>query len=280
MDLVEVFGIKHFDAIAVVSILLILEIVEALIGTFKRSKRTFQDYISELVSFSQLTILIQPGIILLVSWLGLKVFPELENRYVGVNPWLQFGVFLLIEDMPQYWWHRLAHHSPKLWKLHLTHHASPDMGVGTAWRNGALYYALMPNIWLASVAIYLGFAKIYIVYTVVKLLIVMAAHSEVRWDSVFYKYKILHPIAWILEHTISTPATHFAHHGLTNADGISNNNGNFGNMLFIWDQLFGTAKITRKYPTKFGIEHDPHDPWYVMLYYPFIKSAKKDSELK
>nr|MBP6732534.1 sterol desaturase [Chitinophagales bacterium] len=60
----------------------------------------------------------------------------------------------------------------------------------------------------------------------------------------------------------------------------SNNNGNFGNMLFVWDQLFGTAKFTRKYPTEFGIENDPKDKWYVMLYYPLAKSKDKNSALK
>jgi len=30
--------------------------------------------------------------------------------------------------------------------------------------------------------------------------------------------------------------------------------GNFGNLLFFWDILFGTAKITRTYPKEFGIE--------------------------
>ena len=84
----------------------------------------------------------------------------------------------------------------------------------------------------------------------------------------------------LLEQIFANPATHFAHHGLTNADGISNNNGNFGNKLFIWDQLFGTAKFTRQYPTEFGIENDPKDKWYVMLFYPFLKSREEKSQLK
>ena len=67
---------------------------------------------------------------------------------------------------------------------------------------------------------------------------------------------------------------------MTNDDGISNNNGNFGNMLFIWDQLFGTAKFTRRYPSVFGIENDPKDSWYTQLGYPLLKSKKEDSPLK
>src|ERR1043165_6775520 len=276
----EVFGINRFDEKAVVLILLLFGIAEALLGAYKNSKRTWQDYIMELVSFPQLTVLIQPGILVLVLLIGKTWFPQYEDRLSHVAYGWQFLILILIEDMPQYWWHRLAHHSPLLWKMHVAHHASPAMGVGVSFRNHTLYYALMPNFWFASVGVFLGFEKVFVVYTVIKLLNVIGAHSEVRWDNFFYRYKILHPVAWLLEHTISTPATHFAHHGLTNADGISNNNGNFGNMFFIWDQLFGTAKFTRKYPVEFGIENDPKDPWYVMLYYPLVKSEKDGSALK
>ena len=31
--------------------------------------------------------------------------------------------------------------------------------------------------------------------------------------------------------------------------------GNFGNLLFFWDVLFGTAKITRSYPQSYGVEN-------------------------
>lgn len=276
----EVFGIEHFDEKAVIAILLLFGIAEALMGAYKTSKKNWQDYLAEVVSFSQLTLLIQPGVLLLVGFAGRKFFPEAQFLYAGIAPGFQFLILILIEDFPQYWWHRLAHHSSFLWKFHVAHHASPGMGVGAAFRNGTLYYLFMPNIWLASVAVFLGFGKVYIIYTVVKLLIVIGAHSEVRWDSFLYRYKLLRPLGWLAEHTISTPATHFAHHGLTNADGISNNNGNFGNMLFIWDQLFGSARFTRKYPPAFGIENDPKDPWYVMLYYPFARSRKEHSALK
>lgn len=276
----ELFGINRFDEKAVIVILLLFGLAELLIGVYKNSKRNRNDYLAEWVSFFQLTVLVQPAILLLVAFVGRTLFPQAEGMYANIGGGYQFLILLLIEDMPQYWWHRLSHHSPFLWKFHYAHHASPGMGVGVAFRNNVLYYFFMPNIWLAAIAVYLGFGKVYVLYTVIKLLIVIGAHSEVRWDSFLYRYKWLHPLAWLLEHTISTPATHFGHHGLSNTDGISNNNGNFGNMLFIWDQLFGTAKFARKYPADYGVEHDTKEPWYVLLYYPFVKSKKETSQFK
>ena len=83
------------------------------------------------------------------------------------------------------------------------------------------------------------------------------AHSDVRWDEPLYTIKWLSLIMWVVERTISTPATHSAHHGKHKADGVTNYKGNFGNLLFFWDVLFGTAKITRRYPTEIGVENLP-----------------------
>ncbi len=277
----EAFGIQHFDAKGVAIILLFFGIFEAFMGVFQHSKRTKWDYLTELVSFTQLSILIQPGIVYAVGQLGKSFFPQFLGTFQYLPAFAQFLILIVIEDLPQYWWHRWAHKKYWLWKLHLAHHESPSMGIGTAFRNAALYYVLMPNIWLAAVAVYLGFGKIYVIYTVVKMLIVIGAHSEMRWDKWLYQNRYLKPLAWLLERTISTPATHFAHHGFTDSDGISNGNGNFSNMFFFWDILFGTAKITRQYPTEFGAESSVGKmPWYVLLYYPFIRSKDKKSTLK
>jgi sterol desaturase/sphingolipid hydroxylase (fatty acid hydroxylase superfamily) len=276
----QLFGISHFDIKGVAAILLIFGIAEALIGAYRGSRRSLNDYLTELFSFSQLSALIQPGILLVAAMICHHLIPSYRYRYTGIALGWQFLFFILADDLPQYWWHRLAHRSPFVWRLHLAHHASPAMGFSTAFRNGALYYMLMPNIWIASIAVYMGFGQGYVLFFVVKLFIVVAAHSEVRWDNYLYSRRWLHPLAWVAEHTISTPATHFAHHGISDSDGMSNNNGNFGNMLFLWDILFGTAKLTRRYPENYGIENDPKDPWYVMLYYPIARSKHDKSLLK
>lgn len=44
------------------------------------------------------------------------------------------------------------------------------------------------------------------------------------------------------------------HHGLHLSDGVTHYHGNYGNFLFLWDVLFGTAKITRRRPEAYGIE--------------------------
>jgi sterol desaturase/sphingolipid hydroxylase (fatty acid hydroxylase superfamily) len=261
------------------AVLLILGILEALGGLYFSGKRSKTDYTIELVSLATLPTLIQPGIFL-VTFLGMNFFlPNLENYFINLHFMWQIVTFLILDDMVQYWWHRWSHTNMTMWKLHRPHHVVEEMGVLVTYRNAILYYAFMPGIWFSGILIYLGMGYVYIFYVTVKLIVILLAHSETKWDRFLYRYKVLHPLAWIIERTISTPSTHFAHHGLTAEDGISHPNGNFGNLLFFWDILFGTAKITRKYPEIFGAWNQIKEPWYIQLLFPIFRSKDSRSEL-
>jgi len=261
------------------TLLLVLGILEALGGLYLEDKRTKNDFKIELLSLVTLPTLIQPGIFLFVLWIMSNQFSGLEDHFLHLAIGWQILAFLILDDLTQYWWHRLSHASPTMWKLHRPHHVVEEMGVLVTYRNATLYYALMPGIWFSALLVFLGMGYVYLFYLPIKLVIILLAHSETKWDRFLYRYKILHPLAWVIERTISTPSTHFAHHGLTSEDGVSHPNGNFGNLLFLWDVLFGTAKITRKYPTRFGAWNRLKEPWYVQLFFPFIRSKDPNSEL-
>ena len=262
-----------------VTLLLVLGILESIGGLYFEDKRTRDDFTIELLSLVTLPTLIQPGIFLLVLFGMSSFYPGLEDYFVSSSIWWHILAFLIFDDLTQYWWHRLSHVSRRMWKLHRPHHVVEEMGVLVTYRNAILYYALMPGIWFSAVLVYLGMGYAYLFYLPVKLAVILLAHSETKWDRYLYRYRALAPLAWVIERTISTPSTHFAHHGLTAEDGVSHPNGNFGNLLFIWDIIFGTAKITRKYPSKFGAWNQIKEPWYVQLLFPFIRSKDERSEL-
>jgi len=262
-----------------VSVLLVLGIFEAIGGLYLDDKRSKNDFTIELISLISLPTLIQPGIFLFILWFMGASFPGLEDYYLTSSLWWHIVAFLILDDLTQYWWHRLSHVNKKMWKLHRPHHVVEEMGVLVTYRNAVLYYAFMPGIWFSAVLIYLGMGYVYLFYLPIKLIVILLAHSETKWDKFLYQYKILSPLAWIIERTISTPSTHFAHHGLTAEDGVSHPNGNYGNLLFFWDIIFGTAKITRKYPSKFGAWNQLKEPWYVQLFFPIISSKDPRSEL-
>ena len=119
-------------------------------------------------------------------------------------------------------------------------------------------------------------------YTIVKLSVIIGAHSALRWDTVLYRHPALDPLAWIIERTVSTPATHHAHHALTQHDGVGHHTGNYCNLLFLWDVLFGTSRITRRLPPAYGLPddraHGP-EPWAVQFLYPLLKSRRAGTAL-
>lgn len=245
-----------FELLAVPAIYLAFAAVEALrTGFTRKAGQVAGDDVVEAVSTVFVVGLIQPAVILSAAGLMHLIAPGAAGVWQGWPVAAQIAMFLVFDDMVQYWWHRSAHVWPTIYNLHRAHHSAEYMSVRIVYRNNLFYYAMMPNLWLSGVLIYLGFGWVYVFYGIVKMLVIIAAHSDVCWDAPLYRIKWLSPVMWLVERTISTPATHSAHHGKSASDGVTNYKGNFGNLLFLWDVLFGTARITRRYPAQIGIEN-------------------------
>lgn len=48
--------------------------------------------------------------------------------------WIKVAAGVLLMDLTFYYWHRLNHTRPLLWRFHNVHHADPDMDVTTSFR--------------------------------------------------------------------------------------------------------------------------------------------------
>jgi sterol desaturase/sphingolipid hydroxylase (fatty acid hydroxylase superfamily) len=209
------------------------------------------------------------------------IWPSSRGALAHWPVWLMVLTLLLADDLTQYLWHRLSH-TRVLWPLHRAHHSAAYMSMRVVYRNNLFYYAMMPGLWLSGALLFLGFGWVYVGYTIVKLAVIIGAHSPLRWDAPLYRHRALEPLAWLIERTISTPATHFAHHALHEDDGIGHHNGNYGNLLFLWDVLFGTARITRQLPPAYGLVDDRRwgsESWTVQWLYPLRQSTRESSDL-
>src|SRR5579862_2033691 len=225
------------------------------------------------VSSALAVLAIVPALLIGVHVCLARVWPGTTDALATLPWWAMVGLFLLFDDLPQYWWHRLSHAVPTLYGFHRTHHEAQYMSVRLMYRNNLLYYAAMPGLWTSAVLVHLGGGPVYAVYAVVKGAVIAGAHSAVPWDAPLHRSRALHPLAWVLERLISTPATHAAHHGLDARDGVTHHQGNFGNLLYVWDVIFGTALITRSRPAAYGIEHLPPATWSQQLFHPLSGAA-------
>ena len=244
---------------------------------------TTNDTKLELFMFLSLIAITQPLAILVTDRLGNWLLPEYKDALANWPWWGMVGILIVVDDLTQYWWHRLSH-TPLLWPLHRAHHSAEYMSIRITFRNNFFYYLMMPGLWFAGGLLYLGVGGIvYALYVVVKLLVILGAHCAWRWDEPLYRIRALHPVMWVLERTISTPATHWAHHAISNADGIGHYKGNFGNLLFLWDMIFGSAHITRKYPSQVGLIDDQkfgQERWHHQMFYPLLQSKREHTALK
>ena len=243
---------------------------------------TSDDTKLELLMFLSLLAIAQPLALLVSGKLCAWLIPDQLGAWAQLPWWAMVAVLLVADDMTQYWWHRVSH-TPLLWPLHRAHHTAQYMSIRITYRNNIFYYLMMPGLWIAGVLLYLGFGKVYGIYLIVKIAVILGAHSAWRWDEPLYRVRALRPLMWLLERTISTPATHWAHHALTNADGVGHYKGNFGNLLFLWDVLFGTAHITRRFPAKVGLQDDliyGQERWFNQMFYPVLQSQREHSALR
>ena len=244
------------EVLAILLIFITFSVAEFLrTGFFHKEGQRRKDGIVEITSTLTLTVLTQPFVLLCGGLLAAALFPGQQDSLASLPILAQIGLFLLLDDMTQYWWHRLTHNVKWLYELHRPHHDAQYMSIRIVYRNNLFYYLLMPGLWFSGGLIYLGLAKVYAVYIVIKMLVICGAHSDLKWDRPLYRRAWLSPLMWVVERVISTPATHSAHHGRHLDDGVTYYKGNYGNLLFFWDVLFGTARITRRYPEQYGVEN-------------------------
>ncbi len=275
----DLFGIPNMDVYIVLSILAFFVIIEVVAGYLQTTKRKSSDWILELGGYLVLALLVKPGIVLAVLALGNVFSLPFQGALSANSLWLTLPLYLFIDDFLQYWYHRSAHEYPFLWKLHRPHHQAEEMGFFVSYRNAFVYYLIMPNLWWVGIFTFLGGAKAVAIGLILKQLIIISSHSTLPYDKFLYKYKFLDPFTKIYERIFITPAFHHAHHGKTKRDGISDPNGNFGNMFSLWDQLFGTASFKRAFPVEYGLENDPKEHWTATYLYPIVTSSDSTSEI-
>ena len=261
--------LEYLAVLGVFATFVLLEIVFT--GFSRKPGQTRDDVWVELVSGFGLILLIQPMAVAGGGLIASLIAPSAQDILSGWPVLAQLGLLLIFDDLSQYWWHRASHSVPWLYKLHRPHHNAEYLSIRVVYRNNLFYYMLMPGLWFSGALVYLGLGWVYAGYLIVKMSVIFGAHSDVRWDEPLYRIKWLSPLMWVVERTISTPATHAAHHGKHADDGITNYKGNFGNLLFFWDVLFGTAKITRRYPDKLGVENLPPTSIGEQLIWPLVR---------
>lgn len=146
------------------------------------------------------------------------------------HPYLLFAFYYVIYDCVYYWMHRVQHMVPWWWAMHSMHHSQRQM---SCWTNdrGALLDGALQSFVLASVGIVIGIdPEQFALLVLLGELVQNISHTNTRLG--FGRY---------LEKVFVDPKFHRLHHMIMDYERPDLHNCNYGQVLSVWDVLFGTA---------------------------------------
>jgi sterol desaturase/sphingolipid hydroxylase (fatty acid hydroxylase superfamily) len=114
---------------------------------FAKPQQTKDDAMVEVIGTLMLTLVTQPLVILGGFTIASLVAPEAQDMLKSWHFLSVFALFLIFDDLTQYWWHRISHMVPWLYKLHRPHHNANYLSIRVVYRNNIFYYFLMPGLW-------------------------------------------------------------------------------------------------------------------------------------
>ena len=149
--------------------------------------------------------------------------------------WAMWILTFIMIDFVFYIYHRMSHRVRFLWAIHISHHSSEEMNFAVSFRQA--WFGPISKIPFFMVMPLLGFdPTIIAVAGVISTLWGIVGHTQIVGK--------LGPLEWVF----NTPSHHRVHHG-SNKQYIDKN---YGNLLIIWDKMFGTFE-PEKEKVKFGL---------------------------
>ncbi|CAN5768743.1 sterol desaturase family protein [soil metagenome] len=155
----------------------------------------------------------------LIVWLFLYQFSFFK---IPETAWSWLVLFVLNEFI-YYWFHRLSHEKRLLWAIHVNHHSSEKLNFTTAARIPVFSHFMHIIFWIPLLLI--GFNPLMI-FTIENIGFLFAS---IQHTQVIRKTPVLDLV-------FNSPSHHRVHHA-SNAQYL---NKNYGNVLIIFDRLFGT----------------------------------------
>ena len=178
------------------------------------------------------------------KWTALNQFGIVHWLPDQTNLAVVFGVSLVLLDLSEYFYHRLMHRFKLLWRLHLVHHSDQVVDVSTVLREHpaeTTVRLLNTLFWtfLFGVPVWcLVFRQILqVVFTV-------SSHVNARLPD-----RIDQVLSWLF----ITPNMHQVHHHFQQPY----TDRNFGDILSIWDRMFGTFARMNFRDLVFGVDTCP-----------------------
>ena len=182
--------------------------------------------------------------------------------------WVKLIIGVALFDMTSYWFHRLAHKTPLLWRLHRVHHSDTTMDASTFFRGHPLEVLVFGNASIIAVALFGMDMLSFGLYLFIFIPFAFLEHTNLSFPK------------WV-DKTVGlifvTPNFHKVHH----EQDQNYTDSNFSDIFIIWDRLFGTFKYKPVKELKYGLAEFNDKKKQSFLYLmksPFINTPRISSE--
>lgn len=213
------------------------------------SRNTNQKLITKdlLVNFATglgIFLLIKP----VVTWLSESLDWKLLSLDIGPS-WLHFLFAFVLIDGSRYWVHYAHHRVSILWKFHRVHHSSETLDASSGLRMHAVDFiqlGLIPIFWFGLLFDISAWEE-WLLPSALSVGIIFDAfqHSSLR-------FPLQNPVCKAWHRFLNNPHFHAWHH-IKDAQLCD---GNYGNVLLVWDRIFRTDVTKEALPPEFGITDD------------------------
>jgi alkylglycerol monooxygenase len=168
------------------------------------------------------------------------VFNYIQQHYALFSiraDFFTWTVLFFMTDLVWYWYHRLAHEINAFWAVHVVHHQSEDFNYTVSARITVFQAVVRSVFW--SVLPFIGFPALMVS-------VLLLIHGLYPF---FIHTRAMGKWGW-LENILVTPTHHSLHHA-SNPEYLDKN---YGDVLILWDKLFGTfVKESKDVEIEYGL---------------------------
>ncbi|WP_435357704.1 sterol desaturase family protein [Emticicia sp. SJ17W-69] len=165
-------------------------------------------------------------------------------NHLGIqNPVLLFIISFLLLDFFEYVYHVIMHKFHAFWLFHLVHHSDQNLDVSTTLREHPIETSIRLSftllwVFLSGVSFWMLMARQFI-----QIISNVTAHANLRLSERNDNF---------LSYFLVTPNMHQVHHHYV----LPYTDSNYGDVLSIWDRLFGTFRKMKYEDLVFGVDKE------------------------
>jgi sterol desaturase/sphingolipid hydroxylase (fatty acid hydroxylase superfamily) len=190
-----------------------------------------------------------------IQWTGVNHFGLLHQLHLRRFPFFQhhhfiafllmFSATFILLDLGEYIYHVIMHKVKRLWMFHIVHHSDSVVDVSTTLREHPGENFIRLSFTLLWVFLTGAFFWALLLRQIIQTVTTLFAHMH---------YRLPKKIDSVIGILFITPNLHHVHHHYQQPYTDSN----YGDVLSIWDRMFGTFQKMPDEPLVFGVDTYMH----------------------